>query len=71
MDLQQAALPLRVDAATLCARLAAWRSSEEDRESCGDVENKEAIECFVDSCFTVFTVDDATYHPLPLRPAGS
>ena len=70
MDLQQAALPLRVDAAILCARLAAWRSSEEDRESCGDVENKEAIECFVDSCFTVFTVDDATYHPLPLRPAG-
>ena len=53
--------------ATLCAHLAAWRSSDEDRDACGDMQSKEAIECFVDSYFTVFTVDNLSYHPLPTR----
>ena len=70
MDLQRAAQPLRLDPATLCARLDAWRTAPEDREPFGDVETKDAIECFVDSCFTVFTVDNATYHPLTARRAG-
>ena len=67
-DLQQAAQPLRVPPATLHARLDAWRASGEDREPFGEVDFKDAIECFVDSSFTVFTVDHTTYHPMPLRP---
>ena len=70
VDLMEAARPLRAahgHPATLCAHLAAWRSSDEDRDACGDMQSKEAIECFVDSYFTVFTVDNLSYHPLPTR----
>ena len=65
MDLQEAAQRLHVDPSTLCARLDEWRSSDADREPWGDIESKDAIECFVDSFFTVCTFDDVTYHPLP------
>ena len=61
--LQEAAQALRTEPAVLCARLAAWRSSAEDREPSGDIEAKDAIESFVDSVFTVYTLDNASYRP--------
>lgn len=66
--LQDAARRLRTDPSTLCARLAAWRSSEDDVGSCGDLEDKDAIETFVDGVFTVCTFDNAAYQKLPLPP---
>ena len=65
--MQESAQELRLDPATLCARLAAWRSLEGDDEPSGNIEDKEAIESFVDSLFTVCTVDHAVYQPLSLR----
>ena len=77
VDLMEAARALRAahgGPAALCAHLAAWRASDEDRDACGDIQSKDAIECFVDSYFTVFTVDNLRYHPLPartMRPQGA
>ena len=77
VDLMEAARALRAahgGAAALCAHLAAWRSSGEERDACGDIQSKDAIECFVDSYFTVFTVDNLRYHPLhsrTMRPQGA
>ena len=68
--LQEAAQRLRDDPATLFARLSSWRWSDADREPFGDIEDKDGIECFVDGVFTVCTVDNATYQPLPLRPSA-
>ena len=65
--LQEAAQGLRTSPATLCTRLAAWRASARDRSPCGDVEDKEAIEAFVDGVFTVATLDNTTYSSLPAR----
>ena len=73
---QSAAQALRVDPAALYARLASWRAKgcDDDAEpsaecACAALEDQEAIEHFVDSLFTVFTVDNSSYLPLPYLPA--
>ena len=64
--LQDAALGLRTShPAKLRARLDAWRWSERDRNAYGDMEDKDAIEAFVDGSFTVCTVDNMVYQALP------
>ena len=65
--LQESAQQLLSDPAALYERLAAWRSLEGDDEPNGNIEDKEAIESFVDAVFTVYTTDNASYRPLPAR----
>ena len=72
---QSAAQALRADPAALYARLASWRAKgcDDDAEpsaecACAALEDQEAIEHFVDSLFTVFTVDNSSYLPLPYLP---
>ena len=61
--LQNTAQALRNPPTAVCsAWLAAWRSSDEDRSAAGTPgDEKDAIESYADSFFTLFTFDNHTY----------